>query len=338
MAQGRCQSHIGKINKGDFFMSSVLLVVEHRNGKTKTATLNALTFAQQAAEKLKAKLCLLVIGNEVQDIAASLRPFGVDMIFLVEDESLENCMAETWGYVTAEVARQCDAVFVGMNSGTTGRNLMPRVAAKLDAGMITDLIEFDGENYIREMWAGNAQASLSVETPITVATIQGTAFATAEPCGEDSLITLLEIPVPETKTRFLEMRETRSDRPDSTEARVVVSGGRGMKGPENFKLIEELTDLFGGAVGASRAAVDAGWISNDFQVGQTGKNVAPDLYVAIGISGALQHLAGMKNSKVIVAINKDEEAPIFEVADSGVVADLFKAVPELIEALKDELD
>ena len=318
-------------------MPSVLIVVEHRGGKTKTATLNALTFAQQAAEKLNAKLCLLVIGNGVQDIAASLRPFGVDMIYLVEDESLENCTAETWGHVTAEVAKQCDAVFVGMNSGTTGRNLMPRVAGKLDAGMITDLIEFDGENYIREMWAGNAQATLAVETPITVATIQGTAFATAQPSDEDSLITLLEIPVPETKTRFLEMRETCSDRPDSTEARVVVSGGRGMKGPENFKLIEELTDLFGGAVGASRAAVDAGWISNDFQVGQTGKNVAPDLYIAIGISGALQHLAGMKNSKVIVAINKDEEAPIFEVADSGLVADLFKVVPELVEALKKEL-
>jgi len=318
-------------------MPSVLLVVEHRGGKTKTAALNALTCARGIAEKRNAKLCLLVIGKDVQDIAASLRPFGVDMIYIVEDESLEICMAETWGHVTAEVARQCDAVFVGMNSGTTGRNLMPRVAAKLDAGMITDLIEFDGENYIREMWAGNAQATLAVETPITVATIQGTAFATAEPCGEDSLITLLEIPVPETKTRFLEMRETCSDRPDSTEARVVVSGGRGMKGPENFKLIEELTDLFGGAVGASRAAVDAGWISNDFQVGQTGKNVAPDLYIAIGISGALQHLAGMKNSKVIVAINKDEEAPIFEVADSGLVADLFKVVPELVEALKKEL-
>ena len=319
-------------------MSSVLLVVEYRSGKTKTATLNALTCAQKIAQKRNAKLCLLVIGNDVQDIAVSLRPFGVDMIYLVEDESLENCMAETWSHVTAEVARQCDAVFVGMNSGTTGRNLMPRVAAKLDAGMITDLIEFDGESYIREMWAGNAQATLAVETPIAVATIQGTAFATAEPSGEDSLITLLEIPVPETKTRFLEMRETRSDRPDATESRVVVSGGRGMKGPENFKLIEELTDLFGGAVGASRAAVDAGWISNDFQVGQTGKNVAPDLYIAIGISGALQHLAGMKNSKVIVAINKDEDAPIFEVADAGLVANLFKVVPELVESLKNELE
>ena len=318
-------------------MSSVLLVVEYRSGKTKTATLNALTFAQQFAEKRNLKLCLLIIGKEVQNIAESLRPFGVDMIYLVEDKSLENCMAETWGHVIAEVAKQCEAVFIGMNSGTTGRNLMPRVEAKLGAGMITDLIDFDGENYIREMWAGNAQATLAVTTPITVATIQGTAFATAEPSGEDSLITLLEIPVPETKTRFLEMRETRSDRPDSTEARVVVSGGRGMKGPENFKLIEELTDLFGGAVGASRAAVDAGWISNDFQVGQTGKNVAPDLYIAIGISGAIQHLAGMKNSKVIVAINKDEEAPIFEVADAGLVANLFKVVPELVEALKNEL-
>ena len=318
-------------------MSGVLLVAEYLNGKTKKATLNALTFARQATEKLNTKLYLLVIGNAVQDIAASLQPYGADVIYLVEDPTLEHCTAETWGHVTAEAAKQCGAVFVGMNSGTTGRDLMPRVAAKLGAGMVTDLIDFDGEHFIREMWAGNVQATLEVTTPITVATIQGTAFATAEPSGGESPITRLEIPVPRAKTRFLEMRTTCSDRPDSTEARVVVSGGRGMKGPENFALIEKLTDLFGGAIGASRAAVDAGWISNDFQVGQTGKTVAPDLYIAVGLSGAIQHLAGMKNSKVIIAINKDEEAPIFQVADCGVVGDLFKVVPALTEGLKTEL-
>lgn len=318
-------------------MSSILLVAEHLNGQIKKATFNALTFAQQAKEKLNANLCLLVIGNNIEDIAASLQPYGADTIYLVENTSLENCLAETWGVVIAEVAKQCDAVLVGMNSGTTGQNLMPRVAARLGAGMVTDLIDFDGKNFVREMWAGNVQATVEVKTPVAVATIQGTTFSTAEPAGGKTPVTRLEITVPESKTRFVEKRETRSDRPDATEARVVVSGGRGMKGTENFKMLEELADLFSGAVGASRAAVDSGWISNDFQVGQTGKTVAPDLYIAVGISGAIQHLAGMKNSKVIVAINKDEEAPIFQIADYGLVGDLFKIVPELTQALKKEL-
>lgn len=317
-------------------MPSVLLVVEHQKQKLKNATLNALTFARQIAEKLGAQLNLLVIGNGVNGVADQLKPYAANNIYLVEDPALESYTAETWGHVIAEVAKQCNAIFIGINSGTTGRDLMPRVAAKLDAGMVTDLIGFDGKCFIREMWAGNALVTLEVTTPVTVATIQGTAFAVAEPLGQESTVTPLQIPSPKTKTRFVEMRETRSDRPDPTEARVVVSGGRGMKGPENFKLIEQLTDLFGGAVGASRAAVDAGWISNNFQVGQTGKTVAPDLYIAVGISGAIQHLAGMKNSKVIVAINKDEEAPILQIADYGLVADLFKSVPELTEMLKKE--
>jgi electron transfer flavoprotein alpha subunit len=318
-------------------MPSVLIVVEHQKQKLKNATLNALTFARQMAEKRGAQLYLLVIGHGVAGVADQLKPYGADTIFLMDDPSFANYTAETWGHVAAQVAKQSDAIFVGMNSGTTGRDLMPRVAAKLSAGMVTDLIGFDGQCYIREMWAGNAQVALEVTTPMTVATIQGTAFAASEPAGKESAVSLLQIPAPKAKTRFVDMRETRSDRPDPTEARVVVSGGRGMKGPENFKLIEQLTDLFKGAVGASRAAVDAGWISNDFQVGQTGKTVAPDLYIACGISGAIQHQAGMKNSKIIVAINKDEEAPIFQIADYGLVADLFKSVPELTETLKTQL-
>lgn len=317
-------------------MKHVLLVADYIKGAVKSATLNALTFAHQVSKTLDAKLCVLVIGHQVQDIALSLKPYGADTIYVADDAVHENCTAETWAHVISEAARQCGAVFVGMNSGTTGRNLMPRVAGKLNAGMITDAVGMDGTDYIREMWAGNALATVSVTTPITVATIQGTAFAKAEPDESKSAIVALDIPVPETKTRFVSMRETVSDRPDPTEARVVVSGGRGVKGPENFRLIEELADLFKGAVGASRAAVDAGWISNDFQVGQTGKMVAPDLYVAVGISGAIQHQAGMKNSKVIVAINKDEEAPIFQIADYGLVADLFKALPELTAALQKE--
>lgn len=318
-------------------MPSVLLVADHQKGRLKAASLNALTFARQMAENKGAGLCILVIGNGVEELAASLSSYGADTIYLVDEPILENCMAETWAHVIEQVARQCDAVFVGMNSGTTGRDLMPRVAAKLGTGMVTDLVGTEGNDYLREIWAGNIVATVAVTSPLTVATIQGTAFPTAEASGGESPVERLHIPVPEGKTRFLEMRETRSKRPDPTEAKVVVSGGRGMKGAENFYLLEKLTDLFGGAVGASRAAVDAGWISNDFQVGQTGKTVAPDLYVAVGISGAIQHIAGMKNSRVIIAVNKDEEAPIFEVADYGLVKDLFKAVPELIEALEKEL-
>ena len=318
-------------------MSSVLIVVEYTDGKPKKATLNALTFARRAADKLNAELHLLVIGNGVRSIAEALQPHGADAIHLVEDPTYQNYTAESWGHVTAEVAKTCGAVIVGMNSGTTGRDLMPRVAAKLDAGMVTDLIDFDGSAFVREMWAGNVRAFVEITTPIKVATIQGTAFPMMEPSGGESPIHFAQIPAPKTKTRFIEMRLSRSDRPDPTEASVVVSGGRGMKAQENFHLIESLADLFRGAVGASRAAVDSGWISNDLQVGQTGKTVAPDLYIAVGISGAIQHLAGMKNSKVIVAVNKDEEAPIFQVADYGLVGDLFKVIPELTEALKREL-
>jgi electron transfer flavoprotein alpha subunit len=318
-------------------MSSILIVVEYVGGKPKKATLNALTFARQAAEKIKTELHLLVIGNGVQSIAEEMQPYGADAIHLVEDPAYQNYTAESWGHVTAEMAKSCDAVIVGMNSGTMGRDLMPRVAGKLNAGMASDIVDFDGTCFIRAMWAGNVLATVEINTMVKVATIQGTAFPMMEPVGGKTPIHLVQIPAPKTKTRFIEMRTSRSDRPDPTEAAVVVSGGRGMKSKENFALIESLADLFGGAVGASRAAVDSGWISNDLQVGQTGKTVAPDLYIAVGISGAIQHLAGMKDSKVIVAINKDAEAPIFQVADYGLVGDLFKVLPELTEALKQEL-
>lgn len=318
-------------------MPGILQVIEHQNGRPKMAALNALTFTRRAAEKLGASINLLIIGHDVAPVGEALAPFGADAIFLADAPALAGYTAETWGHVTAEAARKCNAVLIGMNSGTTGRDLMPRVAAKVSAGMVSDVIGFDGKCFVRGMWAGHALADVEVTTPTAVATIQGTAFATAEPAGGRTPIERLAFSLPPTRTRFVELRATRSERPDPTEARVVVSGGRGMKGPENFRILEALADLFGGAVGASRAAVDAGWISNDFQVGQTGKTVAPDIYIAVGISGAIQHLAGMKNSKVIVAVNKDAEAPIFQVADFGLTADLFKAVPELTEALKKEL-
>jgi len=317
-------------------MCRICIVAEQKKNRLKRATLNAITFGKKAAEKLGGELVLLVIGNGVANIADELSVFGASKIYLVDDAALEHYTAETWGHVVAEVARTCEAMIVGINSSTLGKDLMPRVAAKLNAGMASDIIGFDGEKYVREMWAGNALAEVEVITEIKVVTIQGTAFEVAEPNNNKTPIETLDISIPQTKTRFIESLEIESKGPELTEAPVVVSGGRGLKAAENFKLIKELADLLGGAVGASRASVDAGWAPNNFQVGQTGKKVAPELYIAVGLSGAIQHLAGMKNSKIIMAINKDEEAPIFEIADYGLVADLFEAVPELTEGIKTE--
>jgi electron transfer flavoprotein alpha subunit len=317
-------------------MSSVCIIAEHQNGKLKKSTLNAITFGKGAAEKLAVEFCLLVIGHDVSGVADELKKYGASKIILADDPLFENYTAETWSYAAAEASKLCDGVILGMSSGTTGKDMMPRVAVKLDAGMGSDIFGLDGEKFLRGMWAGNAVATVEIKTPVKVVTIQSTAFAAAEPVGGETPVEKMEINIPQPKTRFVEMHETVSERPDPTEARVVVTGGRGVNGVDNFKIIEQLADMFDGAVGATRAAVDAGWMPNDLQIGQTGKIVAPDLYIAIGLSGSIQHQAGMKNSKVIVAINKDEEAPIFEISDFGIVADLFKAVPEMIESLEKE--
>jgi electron transfer flavoprotein alpha subunit len=269
-------------------------------------------------------------------VSDELKSFVAGKVIVADDPLLENYTAESWGYAAAEAAKKCDAVLVGMASGTTGKDMMPRVAVKLNAGMGSDIVGFDGEFFTRGMWAGNALATIDITTSIKVVTIQATAFGAAEAAGEAAAIESIDISMPQAKTRFVEMRETVSERPDPTEAGVVITGGRGVNGAENFKIIERLADIFGGAVGATRAAVDAGWVPNDLQIGQTGKMVAPDLYVAAGLSGSIQHQAGMKNSKVIVAINKDEEAPIFQIADFGIVADLFKVIPEMSEILEKE--
>ena len=318
-------------------MSSVCIIAEHQNGKLKKSTLNAITFGKDAAQKLSADLCVVVIGHNVSDVADELKTYGASKIIVADDSGLENYTAESWSYAAAEAARKCDAVLVGMASGTTGKDMMPRVAVKLNAGMGSDIVGFDGKCFTRGMWAGNAMATIDITTSVKVVTIQTTAFGAAEPVEGESVVEQLDISLPQTKTRFVEMRQTVSERPDPTEASVVITGGRGVNGAENFKIIERLADIFGGAVGATRAAVDAGWVPNDLQIGQTGKMVAPDLYVAAGLSGSIQHQAGMKNSKVIVAINKDEEAPIFQISDFGIVADLFKVIPEMSKILEKEM-
>lgn len=317
-------------------MSSVCIIAEHENGKLKKSTLNAITFGRGAAEKLFTDLCLVIIGHDLSSVIDQLKGFGASKMLVAEDPGLADYTAETWSFVAAEAVKQAEAVLVGMSSGTTGKDMMPRVAVKLNAGMGSDVIAFDGINFNRCLWAGNVLATIEIKTPIKVVTIQTTAFGAAEPVGGETPVEKLDITLPQTRTRFVEMKKTVSERPDPTEARVVVTGGRGVNSAENFKIIKQLADMFDGAVGATRAAVDAGWMPNDLQIGQTGKVVAPDLYVAVGLSGSIQHQAGMINSKVIVAINKDEEAPIFQISDFGLVADLFKAVPEIIDILKKE--
>ena len=317
-------------------MSSVCVIAEHQSGKLKKSTLNAIMFGKDAAQKLGAELCVVVMGQNISGVADELKSYGASKIVVADDAGLENYTAEQWAHVAADAAEKNDAVLVGMVSGTTGKDMMPRVAVKLNAGMGSDVVGFDGEFFTRGMWAGNALATIDITTSIKVVTIQATAFAAAESVGEESVIENMEVSLANTKTRFVEMRQTVSERPDPTEASVVITGGRGVNGAENFKIIERLADIFGGAVGATRAAVDAGWVPNDLQIGQTGKMVAPDLYVAAGLSGSIQHQAGMKNSKVIVAVNKDEEAPIFEIADFGIVADLFKVIPEMCDILEKE--
>jgi electron transfer flavoprotein alpha subunit len=319
-------------------MGSICIIAEHYRGKLKKSTLNSISFGRKAVEIFGAELHLLVIGHGVADIADELKGYGAAKIHLVDDPSLKHYTAETWLVAVVKTAQYCDAKVIGMNAGTTGKDLMPRVAVKLNAGMASGVTGFDGACFTREMWAGSAVVTVDVKTDIKVVTIQQTAFDPAQPIGGDTPVETLSLSIPESKARFIEIQESSYDRPDLTEAEVVVSGGRGMKSRENFRLLEDFADLFGGAVGATRFAVDAGWVSNDLQVGQTGKIVAPKLYLAVGLSGSMQHTTGMKNSRVVVAINRDEEAPIFQIADFGLVGDLFKVMPELTEAVKKEKD
>ena len=317
-------------------MESICVIAEHREGKLRKSTFHAISFGREAAEKLGAALHIIVIGHGVAGIAEKLKGFGAAKIYLADHPVLEKYSAESWGAVTADVVRKCRGKIVGMSAGTTGKDLMPRVAAMLEAGMASGIIGFDGKYFSREMWSGSAVVEVEIKTDITAVTIQQSAFEPAEPLGGDTPVYAVNVFVPESKTRFIEMHEAISDRPDLAEAKVIISGGRGLKSRENFKLLEDFAAILGAAVGATRSAVDAGWVSNDLQVGQTGKIVAPDLYLAVGLSGAMQHTAGMKNSRVIVAVNKDAEAPIFQIADFGIVGDLFKIMPQLTEVIKKE--
>jgi len=316
-------------------MAAILVVGEQAHGHLKKATLSALTAAQEIAQKTGAQIQGVLVGSGIGPSAQEFASYGVP-VHAVDAAPFEHALAETHSAAIAEAAKAAGASDVVMAATAYGKDVAPRVAVKLQAGVASDVLAIAGDgakvHFKRAMWAGNATATVEVTTPVRVVTVRATEFAAAQKGASAGQVQPLEAEAPQAKTKFVEFNEVKSARPELTEARVVVSGGRGTKG--DFKPIEQLADALGAAVGASRAVVDAGWQPNDLQVGQTGKVVAPQLYIAAGISGAIQHLAGMKGSKTIVAINKDAEAPIFQVADYGLVGDLFKALPELADAIK----
>jgi electron transfer flavoprotein alpha subunit len=316
-------------------MGNVLIVVETQNGQLRTASLPAVTFGKQLAEKAGGKLSLLVLGANVGNAANEAAKYGAAEVLVAEHPKLEHYLAETYAPIVARVAKEKGATAVAATSTSMGKDLMPRVAALLDAGLVSDAIAIVGPTtFKRPMMAGNVIATVEVSTPIVVATVRQTEFPPAQP-GAAAPVSKVDATVAEgTRAEFVGVQASKSERPELTEAKIVVSGGRGMKEGKNFEQVAALADLLGGAMGASRAACDAGMVPNDLQVGQTGKVVAPQLYIAIAISGAIQHLAGMKGSKTIVAINKDPEAPIFQVADYGLVTTWEQAIPQLMEEIK----
>jgi electron transfer flavoprotein alpha subunit len=309
---------------------AALVLAEHDNRELVQATLHAVT----AARALGDEVDLLVAGQNCgAAAAAAAKVAGVSRVLQVEHEAYAEPVAEDLAVLLQRLAEGYDAILAA--STTHGKNVMPRLAALLDVAQLSDIVAVEGPDiFKRYIYAGNALATVQTSDRIKVITVRTTAFDPAPAEGGAATIEQRDPVAPAGLARFVGREVSGGARPELTSARIVVSGGRGMGSGENFKVIEELADVLGAAVGASRAAVDAGYVPNEYQVGQTGKIVAPDLYVAVGISGAIQHLAGMKDSKVIVAINKDEEAPIFQVADYGLVGDLFKVVPELAAELR----
>jgi len=303
---------------------AVLVIAEHDNKSLNDATRAAVT----AASKMGGDIHVLVAGKGASGVAeAAGKLDGVAKVLHADADHLEHPMAEALAALVLSLADGYDAIL--SPATTTGKNFMPRVAAKLDVMQISDITSVESaDTFVRPIYAGNAMMTVKSTDAKKVITVRGTTFEKAGDGGSAS-VESVDAPAGPFKSAFVSEELAKSDRPELTAAKIVISGGRGMASGDNFHLLDKIADKLNAAVGASRAAVDAGFVPNDYQVGQTGKVVAPELYIAVGISGAIQHLAGMKDSKVIVAINKDEEAPIFSVADYGLVADLFKALPEL---------
>ncbi|CAA0357473.1 electron transfer flavoprotein alpha-subunit [Alteromonas infernus] len=307
---------------------SVLVYAEHDNASLKTETHKLVN----AAQKMGGDIHVLVAGEGCQAVAeAAAQIDGVAKVLVADNAAYKHQLAENTADLVLELAGDYSHVVAAAT--TTGKNFMPRVAALLDVAQISDIIGVESEDtFVRPIYAGNAIATVQSSDAKKVITVRAASFDAAA-TGASAEVTAIDVVKSSEKSDFVSAELTESERPELTAAEVVISGGRGMQNGDNFKLLEGIADKLGAAIGASRAAVDAGFVPNDMQVGQTGKIVAPQLYIAVGISGAIQHLAGMKDSKVIVAINKDEEAPIFQVADYGLVGDLFEVLPELESSL-----
>jgi electron transfer flavoprotein alpha subunit len=308
---------------------ALLVLAEHDNKSVKKATLNAVA----AAQKIGGDIHVLVAGQNCDGAAqAAAKVGGVAKVLKADDAAYAHQLAENTAKLIVSLAPNYSHVMAAAT--VNGKNIMPRAAALLDVQQISEISAVESpDTFVRPTYAGNALATVQSADKIKVITVRATAFDIAPAEGGSAAVENVASQGDTGQSKFLGQEVQKTERPELTSARIVVSGGRGMQSGDNFKLLEAVADKLGAAVGASRAAVDAGYVPNDYQVGQTGKIVAPELYIAVGISGAIQHLAGMKDSKVIVAINKDEDAPIFQVADYGLVADLFQAVPELTQAL-----
>ena len=309
---------------------TVLVITEHDHGTLKGATLNTVA----AAQKIGGDIHVLVAGHNADGAAkAAAQIPGVAKVLNAEAPQLAEFLAENVAALVVSIAKSYSHILAPATSN--GKDVVPRIAALLDVQQISEITAVESpDTFVRPIYAGNALATVKSKDPIKVITVRTTGFDAVAKTGGNAPVEALAAPADSGLSSFVSREVSKSERPELTSAKIVVSGGRGMGSGENFKILEPLADKLNAAMGASRAAVDAGFVPNDWQVGQTGKIVAPDLYVAVGISGAIQHLAGMKDSRVIVAINKDEEAPIFQVADYGIVGDLFKLVPELVEELK----
>ena len=308
---------------------TVLVIAEHDNHNLKSSTLNTIT----AATKFNDEIHLIILGNSIDNLINNCQSLqDVSKILKCDHEKLENPIPEIMAPIISNISKNYTHILAP--ASTFGKNLLPRLSALLDVTQISDVIEIKNNNtFVRPIYAGNAISTVETNQQINLLTVRPTAFDKCEESGGNASTEEVQFLDSETHTKFIGREVSKSDRPDLGNARVVVSGGRGMENSDNFKLLYDLADKLNAAVGASRAAVDSGYIGNEYQVGQTGKMVAPELYIAVGISGAIQHLAGMKDSKVIVAINKDAEAPIFGIADYGLSTDLFQAIPEIIKEL-----
>ena len=309
---------------------TILVLAEHDNQIIKPSTLSTIA----AAKELGQGVHLLVLGQGLDTVsAAAAKVDGVEKVITGDKDDFKNILAET--YAEAVLSLAADYDYILAPATTFGKNILPRVAAKLDIQQISDIVAVNSpKEFTRPIYAGNALQTIETSQAKNVITVRPTSFAAVAAEGGSASVEKKDFAVTTPRSSFVSLQESKGDRPELTSARIVISGGRGVGSKENFKIIEELADELKAAVGASRAAVDAGYVPNDYQVGQTGKIVAPDLYMAFGISGAIQHLAGMSASKVIVAINKDPDAPIFQIADYSLVGDLFQIIPELRDALK----